>query len=402
MQSTSNVNLLNGGTSMANGGNGGGLRAIFSFGSLKQLLIFVLNSSIIVKSLCVCVFVGYFLSHNQDVVQYLSVIPGKLLPPNFYLWTLVTHSFIEFNIVELFADWFIILLYSKMLEPLWGSIECIQFYFIITFLAAISTSLVYFVGFALTFKEEYLFNMHIHGLGGLLGGFSVAIKQIMPDTVLINSSFIRLRQDHLPMLVILFSTFLYLVSLTDFPFIIMLNSGVFIGWIYLRFFQKHKNGTRGDSSSTFVYASFFPSQIQPFVAIISNTIFNLLVKVKICKPPQKRYNVAGMGQGGAGSQSHITITLPLMNPGASTLADSTDAERRRQKALKALKERLKKPNEDEDIQSQWGERAESQQSAETNLLLQSSSSNDNINRPGASASAAPESGSNANDNSATI
>ena len=76
-------------------------------------------------------------------------------------------------------------------------------------------------------------------------------------------------------------------------------------------------------------SSFFPSQIQPFFAIISNTIFNLLVKVKICKPPQKRYNVAGMGQGGSGSQSHITITLPLMNPSASSLADNTDAERRR-------------------------------------------------------------------------
>lgn len=73
-----------------------------------------------------------------------------------------------------------------------------------------------------------------------------------------------------------------------------------------------------------------------------------------------------------------------------------------QKALKALKERLKKPNEDEDIQSQWGDRAESQQSAETNLLL--SSSNDNINRSSAASAttAAAASEADSGDNSATI
>jgi hypothetical protein len=36
----------------------------------------------------------------------------------------------------------------------------------------------------------------------------------------------------------------------------MLANGIFVSWIYLRFFQKHKNGTRGDASTTFVFARF--------------------------------------------------------------------------------------------------------------------------------------------------
>lgn len=59
---------------------------------------------------------------------------------------------------------------------------------------------------------------------------------------------------------------------------------------------------------------------------MSNTIFNLLVKIKICKKPPKRYNVSGSNTiGTGGSQSHVTITLPLVNAGI----ENTDAERRR-------------------------------------------------------------------------
>lgn len=334
---------------------------------LKQSLTFALNSTLSVKLFCFCVLIGYFLSFKTTSLPYLTVIPGKLLPPNFFLWTLVTHSFIEVRLIELIADWFVIILYSKMLEPLWGPLECIKFYFIITFLVAISTSFFYYFAFAITFKENLLFNISIHGLGGLLGGFSVAIKQIMPDTVILNASFIRIRQDLLPLLLILFAAFLYLIGFTDLTYLVMLTFGTLIGWIYLRFFQVHKNGTRGDSSSTFVFASFFPSQIQPFVAIISNTIFNLLVRIKLCKKPPKRYNVSSSNTIG-GSQSHVTITLPLVNAGI----ENSDAERRRQKALKALKERLKKPDDD-DVTTQWAmERTTQEQQAQQQPLLASS------------------------------
>lgn len=312
----------------------------------NQALSFLMSSSISVKIFCLVVLLGYLLSFKGVAFDYLSVIPGKLMPPNFHIWSLVTHSFIEVRFIELVADWFIILLYSRLIEPLWGVLECVLFYFVVTALTAISTSFFYYVLFALTFNEHYIFDIRVHGLGGFLGGFVVAIKQIMPDTIILNANFIRLKHDHLPGLLILFSALFSLIGLTTKTYVLMLTLGTFIGWIYLRFFQRHKNGTRGDSSSTFVFASFFPSQIQPFVAIIANTIFNLLVQIKVCKRPPIRYNVASA----SGSQSQITITLPLVNAGI----ENSDAERRRQKALKALKERLKKPGED--VADQWTDR----------------------------------------------
>jgi len=228
--------------------------SVFSVVNLKQTLSVMRNSSLIVKSFCVCILVGYIISFKKESNQYLSVIPGNILPPNYYVWTLFTHSFIEYRLLELIFDWFIILTFTRMLEPLWGMYECVQFYFIITVLVALSTSFFYLTAFALTFDELLLFDVKIHGLGGLLGAFCVAIKQIMPDTIIFNVSFMRLRQDHLPLMLIFVSIIVSLVKITGFQYAVMVTFGVYIGWLYLRFFQKHKNGTRGDSSSTFTFS----------------------------------------------------------------------------------------------------------------------------------------------------
>jgi hypothetical protein len=91
----------------------------------------------------------------------------------------------------------------------------------------------------------------------------------------------------------------------------------------------------------FVLNSFFPSIIQPFVAVISNTIFDILVRIKICTKPPKRYNISSTTQ----------ITLNVSN---TQSLEAIDAERRRQKALKALKERLNKNEKDDANNSQWG------------------------------------------------
>ena len=53
--------------------------------------------------------------------------------------------------------------------------------------------------------------------------------------------------------------------------------------------------------------------VQPLIAAISNTVFNIFVKIKLCKKPQKKYNL--------GAASTITVSLPGTDP--------HDAERRR-------------------------------------------------------------------------
>jgi len=71
-----------------------------------------------------------------------------------------------------------------------------------------------------------------------------------------------------------------------------------VSWIYLRFYKVNTLDTlpttssavmpsttlRGDASETFSFASFFPDIIQPPITSIGNTIFNLLVKLGVCRP----------------------------------------------------------------------------------------------------------------------
>ncbi|NWU91898.1 TM115 protein, partial [Upupa epops] len=100
----------------------------------------------------------------------------------------------------------------------------------------------------------------------------------------------------------------------------------------LRFYQRHSRG-RGDMSDHFAFATFFPEIVQPVVGLVANLVHRFLVKVKVCRKTVKRYDV--------GAPSSITISLPGTDP--------QDAERRRQLALKALNERLKRVED----QSAW-------------------------------------------------
>ncbi|NWW31162.1 TM115 protein, partial [Panurus biarmicus] len=100
----------------------------------------------------------------------------------------------------------------------------------------------------------------------------------------------------------------------------------------LRFYQRHSRG-RGDMSDHFAFATFFPEILQPVVGLVANLVHSMLVKVRLCRKTVKRYDV--------GAPSSITISLPGTDP--------QDAERRRQLALKALNERLKRVED----QSAW-------------------------------------------------
>jgi hypothetical protein len=63
----------------------------------------------------------------------------------------------------------------------------------------------------------------------------------------------------------------------------------------------------------FYFFSFFPPPISPIISVFANTIFEILVKIKLCKPYVKKHNI--------GLSSNITITIP--GP------EAADADRRR-------------------------------------------------------------------------
>ena len=69
-----------------------------------------------------------------------------------------------------------------------------------------------------------------------------------------------------------------------------------------------------------IYSSFFPNVLQPPLAVVGNTVFALLVRMRICKRPIRRYDV---GIGGPA----ISISLPGVDNNAGA---GPDTERRRQ------------------------------------------------------------------------
>jgi len=292
---------------------------------VRQLQSAVFSSGLTTKLICLFCIIGYFLSFSSQCVRALAVIPGLVMPPHFWIWTFLTHSFIEIHIWHTIIDIIVIFLYSKMIEPLWGTKELLRFYFIVTIPNALFATFIYFIFYGITFNEDYLFERPIYGLAAFIGAYSVVIKQIMPDTVLATTPFFKLKQDQVPLLIVLLSIILWLIHGIPIHFVIMLSFGIFISWTYLRFFQPHQNGTKGDMSASFSFASFFPSIIAPIISVFANTVFELLVKIKLCKPFVKKYNVA--------APSNITITIP--GP------ETADENRRRQKALKALNDRMK-------------------------------------------------------------
>ena len=124
-----------------------------------------------------------------------------------------------------------------------------------------------------------------------------------------------------------FTFILWALGLVHGSYCTMFGSGLLVSWIYLRFYQIHANGSRGDFADNFAFHTFFPNVIQPPIALLCNAIFTIMVNIKICRRPVRKYDIGS-------SASSISISLPGV--------ESHDTERRRQIALKALSERLNK------------------------------------------------------------
>merc|ERR1712088_874386 len=297
------------------------------------------NASASVKSVSVIVILSYCLSYSESAILALSVTPGYFWPPHFWLWTAFTHCFLEIHWWEVVVDIITVVLVGKLLEPLWGTLEMITFFLVVNSGVALVAAIFYYFLYMVTFNTELLFEVHIHGLAGYLAGVSVAVKQAMPDHVIYRSPVGKITNRNIPLSVFGLSFILWAVGLVEGSYCTMFGSGLIISWIYLRFYQLHANGSRGDSSDSFSFASFFPNVLQPPI----NACFGILVRLKICKKRIRRYDIGASNSGGP----TISISLPGV--------DNHDTERRRQIALKALKDRLSKTeiSEKSDPSNNW-------------------------------------------------
>ncbi|KAM4652837.1 transmembrane protein 115 isoform 1-T2 [Discoglossus pictus] len=286
-----------------------------------RLLAILSGSSVLVKCLWGAVLFLYLLSFWVDTPQVLGITPGLMLPPNMWLWTLVTHGLVEVHIWDVLLNLLVTLGAGRRLEPLWGAPELLIFYGVVNVAVGVLGSLWFLMAYATTSDLHFLFNSHIHGFPSFAGAVLVAHKQTIGDGLVETHRWVRV----LPQLTFVVLTVLSLINLIPVRLAVGYSLGMLSGWVYLRFYQRHSRG-RGDMSDHFSFASFFPGPVQPAAALLGTLVHAALVKIRLCPRAVKRYDV--------GAPSSITISLPG--------TDIQDAERRRQLALKALNERLKR------------------------------------------------------------
>lgn len=76
---------------------------------------------------------------------------------------------------------------GKLIEPLWGTREMLRFFGILNVSVVVLSVSYYLFLYALTFDPSILFDVKIHGLSGYIAAVSVAVRQIMPDHVLVRT-----------------------------------------------------------------------------------------------------------------------------------------------------------------------------------------------------------------------
>ncbi|XP_069592214.1 transmembrane protein 115 [Ranitomeya imitator] len=287
----------------------------------NRLVLALSGSSVLVKCLWGAVVLLYLLSFWVDSAHVLAVTPGLLLPPNLWLWTLVTHGLVELHLWDVLVNLLLTLGAGRRLEPLWGAPELLLFYGVVSVSVGVLSSLFFLVAYAATSDLHFLFSARVHGFPAFAGAVLVAHKQTIGDGLVEPQRWVRL----LPQLALLGVVVLTVARLIPGQMLVGYSLGLLSGWVYLRFYQRHSRG-RGDMADHFSFASFFPAPLQPAAALLGTLTHAGLVKLRLCPRAVKRYDV--------GAPSSITISLPGTDP--------QDAERRRQLALKALNERLKR------------------------------------------------------------
>ncbi|KAJ6818460.1 rhomboid-like protein 19 [Iris pallida] len=264
------------------------------------------------KGLAVVLVAGYALvQFLPSAVSYLALIPARTIP---FAWNLITAGYIEQSLIGVAVSTVGLLFFGKLLEPLWGTREFLKFIIVVNFLTSICVFVTAIGLYYITTKESYLYTP-VSGFGGVLSGFLVGLKQIIPDQEL---SILKIKW--LPTLVILLSVAIGFFIEESGSYIPVILFGIYMSWIYLRYFQKKpETSLKGDPSDEFSFSSFFPDFLRP-----------------ILDPIASIFDRALCGRSKTSQESRDDTSDAAHLPGS----DSIEAMRRRERGARALEQRL--------------------------------------------------------------
>ena len=190
----------------------------------------------------------------------------------------------------------------------------------------------------------------INGLVSLSAAFLVALKQLVPEhTVSLFKGIIRIRIKHFPAIFTLANIISGPLLGTDTALWLSLF-GFLTGWCYLRFYRVSEISStsatggeatimKGDASDTFSFVSFFPDILHPVLAPICDSVYDLLVQLRLCAPFTDEAIEAATENASLRSEGGLPSIMNNRG-GSGGGGRRAEAERRRALALKALDQRL--------------------------------------------------------------
>ncbi|KMZ68061.1 putative Transmembrane protein [Zostera marina] len=266
------------------------------------------------KGLSLLFLVGYgLLTVFPSATAYVALIPARTIP---FAWNLITAGFVDQSLPGVIISIIGLLLLGKQLEPIWGPREFLKFIFLVNFLTYTCAFVTAIILYYISTQEIYLYTP-LSGFHGVLCGFLVGIKQIIPDQEL---GVFKIKSKWIPSLCILLASILSFFVLEFTTYLPTIIFGVYTGWFYLRYLQrKPETSIRGDPSDEFSFSSFFPEFLRPILDPIASILHRMLCG---------RFDKAGENKG------YTSGASPL--PGS----DPIEASRRRERGARALEQRL--------------------------------------------------------------
>ncbi|KAJ2763283.1 hypothetical protein IWQ56_004867 [Coemansia nantahalensis] len=268
---------------------------------------------------------------RADPARHLVLRPGLVLS---YPWTVATGALTEGNPVLLVCDVAVLLTVGCFLERQWGARNYAAFLAVAATAPALAATGAAWLLYAVRGRAELLYAVQIGGLAGVFSGFTVGLKQLVPEhSIKLLRGAVGFRVNDLPGLYTLVMPIVFGL-LGDLGGILLVNIGFLVSFVYLRFYQRTGN-VRGDRSDAFAFCTFFPEFAQPVVRRVSDAVFRAAVACRIVTSEDGYRQAVDLEAG----LDRSLPTAPSPPPPAPQPEDS-DAERRRALATKALDQRL--------------------------------------------------------------
>ncbi|GLE06232.1 hypothetical protein PINS_up015474 [Pythium insidiosum] len=272
--------------------------------------------------------VGALFSPKDEPAGNLSMSVGNVILEHIRPWVYITAGFYHPHLLQLLLVVPCAFSLTKRVEPELGALNVVRLLVFVNTLATLAL-------FAELFSLYIIFRAPIFlktSLSGFAGGFTALLVAYMKPTPHATSAmFPTIKLRFYPLLAVLFFSLCTLVAMgaSSKPLRVSLIGagpysvlGAYLGWYYLRFFNKNADRSVGDISEEFGLVVLFPDCCASVVGPVANFSFSV---AKLCGYFKNR-------------SAKAASALPIV----TDASNDPIAERRKARAMKALDEKLAK------------------------------------------------------------